>query len=94
MTTEHQLKLNAISISGLDSSDRARIEAIGFDRWLEEVGNCGAIKSGNPIGRAIPSMALRTRRSCAVCGKNFLAKRVDASFCSARCRQRMSRHPR
>ena len=102
MTTEHQLKLNAIFISGLALSDRARIEAIGFDRWLDETGNGGAADKATPPEHSPESRSarpshltpLRTRRSCAVCGKNFLAKRVDASFCSARCRQRISRHPR
>jgi hypothetical protein len=57
MTITQQLKLNGIDIAGLNADDRARIEVIGLDAWLDEVGT-------TPCRQA----PRRTRRSCSICG--------------------------
>ena len=33
----------------------------------------------------MPGIALEIRRKCKVCGKIFLAKKLDSHFCSKRC---------
>ena len=33
----------------------------------------------------MPGIALEIRRKCKVCGKVFIAKKLDSQFCSKRC---------
>ena len=79
----------AIDFDGLNPEDRKRIAKIGFDRWLDEVAHRQQAQTKNPIA---PKPAPTRRRKTCPCGRKFLAKRADATYCSARCRQRASRN--
>jgi ribosomal protein S27AE len=95
MTEQERLQCNGISISGLNPGDIQRIEEIGFDRWLDEVGNppIAVIPQIDSKVSQPSKLKRRTRRSCVRCGDSFLAKREDAKYCSVKCRIRASRYP-
>jgi hypothetical protein len=84
MTEQERLHCNAIDIGGLNSSDRARIEQIGFDAWLDEVSDQKT--AGTQITRQH-----RHRKKCAICEAFFLATRADAQYCSHKCQLRGNR---
>jgi hypothetical protein len=83
MTEQERLQRNAIDINGLNSSDRDRIEEVGFNRWLGEVAEQKA--AGTQAARH------RHRKRCAVCKAVFLATRADAKYCSHKCQLRGNR---
>jgi hypothetical protein len=83
MTEQERLRCNAIDINGLNSSDRDRIEEVGFDIWLDEVSNSKAARG--QIARH------RHRKQCAVCQAVFLATRADAQYCRHKCQLRGNR---
>ena len=96
MTEQERLRCNAIDIGGLNSSDRERIEELGFEAWLDELADkppSAAVPKTNSAALQPTRSKRRTRRNCIRCGDSFLAKRFDAKYCSVKCRIRASRYP-
>jgi hypothetical protein len=69
----------------------AELEAAAAQRSNQ--GELGML-SAAPRARLSPAGHSLRQRSCTLCGSVFEAARVDARYCSARCRQRASRAER
>jgi hypothetical protein len=96
MTEQERLQCNGISISGLNLPDIQRIEEVGFNCWLDEIADkalSAVIPKTNSTVSQPNRSKRRTWRNCIRCGDSFLAKRVDAKYCSVKCRIRASRYP-
>jgi hypothetical protein len=91
MTELERLKCHGVDIGGLSQADRQRIEELGLNAWLSEVEREQEQKRIT-VRSKIQNRSSRTRKSCVICGKEFLAKRTDAVYCSDRCKMRGSRH--
>jgi|SRR5579872_784263 len=92
-TEQDRLAGMNISIDGLGAEQIARIEAIGFEAWLDQVTGVKPPAQKLPASPVPIQKSRRTRHTCVRCGASFLAKRADAEYCSGRCRARASRHP-
>jgi hypothetical protein len=93
MTELGRLKCHGIDIGGLSQADRQHIEELGLNAWLSEAEKAQLQKRITQRSAAkIQNRSSRTRKPCVICGKEFLAKRTDAVYCSDRCKMRGSRN--
>jgi hypothetical protein len=68
---------------------RARMSAHGYNRWSHSANShrqipVETLRALMGTARAIPG----NERHCGACGVRFVSRRMDAKFCSGRCRQR------